>query len=72
MTEIGSAVVSIMPSARGFGRSLASQVGGDVDKVGKSFGSRFGSSFTSAFKVGGLTAGVPSAPLFRVGPEELG
>lgn len=50
MAEVGSAFVSILPSARGFGSKLQSEVGGDIDGAGKSMGSRFG----SAFKVGAL------------------
>lgn len=53
MAEVGSAFVSVLPSAKGFGRSLDSQIGGDV----KSSGSRMGKVFGSAMKVGLLAAG---------------
>lgn len=52
MAEVGSAFVSILPSARGFGSKLNSEVGGEVDSAGKATGSRFG----NAFKVGALAA----------------
>jgi hypothetical protein len=44
MAEVASAFVSIMPSAKGFGSKLDSQVGGDLDKSGKKMGSRLGSA----------------------------
>lgn len=44
MTEVGSAFVSIVPSAKGFGKKLDSDIGPDLDKSGKAGGKRFGSS----------------------------
>ena len=44
MTEVASAFVSILPSAKGFGRSLDSQVSGDLDRSGKTAGKRFGAA----------------------------
>lgn len=67
MSEVAAAFVTIVPSARGFGRKLESEVGPEVSRAGKSVGSKFG----GGFKVGATAAAVPSAPLFRVGPEEL-
>jgi phage-related protein len=52
MAEVGSAFVSILPSARGFGSKLQSDVGGEVDGAGQSIGSRFG----NFFKVAALAA----------------
>lgn len=52
MAEIASAFVSVLPSARGFGKSLDSQVSRDLDSSGKTAGKRFG----SALKVGALAA----------------
>ena len=46
--EVGSTYVSVMPSARGFGSKLSGQIGGDVDKAGKTSGSRFGKVFATA------------------------
>jgi len=48
--EIASAFVSILPSAKGFGSKLKSQVGGETNSVAKSLGGSFG-------KVFGLAAG---------------
>lgn len=50
MAEVGSAFVSILPSAKGFGRKLDSEVGGEVDSAGKRTGSRFG----TAIKAGAI------------------
>ena len=52
MAEVASAWVSILPSAKGFGSKLDSQISGDVDASGKKAGSKFG----SALKAGALTA----------------
>lgn len=52
MAEVGSAFVSILPSAKGFGSKLDSQVGGEVDSAGKKVGKGFG----TALKVGALAA----------------
>ena len=48
MAEIASAWVSLVPSTKGFGSKLTSQVGGEVDGAGKSMGSRFGKVFALA------------------------
>lgn len=50
MAEVGSAFVSVLPSARGFGSKLESEVSGEVGNTGKSVGGKFG----NAFKVGAL------------------
>jgi hypothetical protein len=50
IAEVGSTFVTVAPSARGFGRQLDSQIGGEV----KSSGSRSGKIFGGAMK---LTAG---------------
>lgn len=52
MAEVGSAYVSLMPSAKGFGSAMQSEIGPQVDGVGKSVGSKFG----TLFKVGALAA----------------
>lgn len=44
MAEVASAYVSIMPSAKGFGSKLNSQVSGDLDSSGKKLGSRLGTA----------------------------
>ncbi|HKY57658.1 MAG TPA: hypothetical protein VJL80_06445 [Aeromicrobium sp.] len=48
MTEVGSAYVSILPSARGFGRRLQSQVGPESDRAGSGIGKSFGKAFALA------------------------
>lgn len=52
MAEVGSAFVTVIPSAKGFGKSLDGQVGGDLDSSGKRAGTRFG----TGLKVGALAA----------------
>lgn len=52
MAEVASAYVSLMPSARGFGRGIDSQISGDLDSSGKRAGSRFG----GALKAGAIGA----------------
>jgi hypothetical protein len=52
MAEVGSAFVSVVPSAKGFGSKLDSEVGGELDSSGKKAGSRFG----SMMKVGAAAA----------------
>lgn len=49
MAEVGSAFVSVVPSAKGFGKKLDSEIGPDLDKSGKSSGKRLGSSMGGSF-----------------------
>lgn len=56
-TEVGSAFVTILPSARGFGRALNRQVGPAVADAGTSSGRRFASGFNAA-GLGALKTGV--------------
>ena len=49
MAEIASAYVSLIPSAKGFGSKMDSQLGGEVQSSGK----RLGSTFGKMFAVGG-------------------
>jgi phage-related protein len=53
MAEVASAFVSLLPSARGFGSKLDSEIGGEV----KSSGGRMGKVFGGALKVGAFAAG---------------
>lgn len=46
--EIGKAFVSILPSAKGFGRKLQSDVGGETGGAGKTLGMGFGKAFGAA------------------------
>lgn len=48
MTEVASAFVSLMPSARGFGSKLDSQISGDINSSGKKAGAGFGKVFAVA------------------------
>lgn len=48
MSEIASAYVSLLPSAKGFGPKLNTSIGPDVDKAGRLSGGRFGRLFFSS------------------------
>lgn len=48
MAEIGSAFLSILPSAKGFGSKLESEVGGEAKGAGKKIGTGFGKVFAVA------------------------
>ena len=61
MSEVGSAWVSVLPSAKGFGSKLESEVGGDVKGVGSKLGKGFGKAFALG---GGLIAAVGIKGLF--------
>lgn len=58
--EVGTAVVSIIPSARGFGRALQSQIGGDLSMVGTNAGRTMGGKTKVGF-LGSLGALAKSA-----------
>ena len=53
MSEIASAYVSLLPSAKGFGRKIESEIGGEVKKSGSKLGAGFGKMFALG---GGLVA----------------
>lgn len=61
MAEVGSAFVSILPSAKGFRSKLDSEVGGQIEASGKKAGSRFG----AALKMGAAAGGVLVAGMLR-------
>lgn len=63
MAEVASAYVSLLPSAKGFGRQLDSQIGPQIDTAGRSGGKRFGGTFGAAFK--GVLAGVGISTAIR-------
>lgn len=48
MTEVGSAWVSILPEAKGFGKKLQGDIGPQVSDTGKKSGSVFGGAFKLA------------------------
>lgn len=52
MAEVASAYVSLLPSAKGFGSKLGSQIGPDIDKSGKRSGISFGKLFAAGAALG--------------------
>lgn len=62
MAEVASAYVTILPSARGFGRKLESDVGNDTRKAGGSVGAVFGKAFLIA---GAAVIGAKVGSFFR-------
>jgi hypothetical protein len=62
VAEVGSAYVSILPSAKGFAGKLGSEIGPGVDKAGKDSGDRFGKVFARSY----------AGPLKAVGALALG
>ena len=63
MSEVATAFVTLMPSARGFGRGISSQIDGDVQRAGRTTGNRFG----GALAVGAKGALAPLAGLLAAG-----
>jgi tape measure domain-containing protein len=55
--DLGTAYVQILPSTKGLGRSLISQMDGPAEAAGRSAGSRLGSAVATAAKVGIMAAG---------------
>ena len=47
MSEVAVSYVSLLPSAKGFGRKLDSQIGGEVQSSGKRLGVGFGKMFAA-------------------------
>ncbi len=68
MVSVGSAFVSILPSARGFGPKLDSEVGGELGKSGKRSGGLFSKAFVAAGVVG-VAAGVAGFAKKAIGLE---
>ena len=67
MAEVASAYVSLLPSAKGFGRGISNQIGGELDTAGRSGGQRLGKGVSGGFlpSIKGLMG--PVAALFAVG-----
>lgn len=66
MSEVASAYVSLVPSAKGFGKGIQSQIGGDLDSAGKAGGKRLGGGLSSTFlpatkALAGAAAGIFAA-----------
>lgn len=53
MPEIGSTWVSVMPSAKGFGKELDRQVAGETEQAGANAGARFGKAFVAGSAIVG-------------------
>ncbi len=56
MAEVGTAYVSILPSAKGFGRALSRDIGPDLDRAGRQGGDDFGKGFQKGPGGGGFGA----------------
>lgn len=57
MAEVGTAFLSIVPSARGFGASLSSQMGPQMDSAGKAAGTRMSAGMKAGLLAGAVVAG---------------
>lgn len=66
MAEVGTTFVTVAPSAKGFLPKLSSQIGGDVEKAGRTSGSRFGKVFASASMSPLRAIGAAAVGLFAV------
>lgn len=66
MAEVASAFVSLMPSAKGFGRSSESQIGPQMNGVAKRTGSRFGKVFAYSSMSPLKAIGAAAVGLFAV------
>jgi hypothetical protein len=63
-TEVGSAYVTLIPSAKGFASKMQRELAGDVAKIGKSVGEDVGEAVGEE---GGKTAGSRFADTFKSG-----
>jgi hypothetical protein len=61
MAEVGTAFLSIVPSARGFGASLSSQMGPQMDSAGKQAGTRMSAGLKAGLLAGAVVAGAAAA-----------
>jgi hypothetical protein len=61
MAEVGTAFLSIVPSARGFGASLSSEVGPQMDAAGKQAGTRMSAGMKAGLLAGAAVAGAAAA-----------
>jgi hypothetical protein len=64
--EVASAYVSLLPSAKGFGKSTQRQIGPQMNSVAKTTGSRFGRVFASSTMSPLKAIGVAAVGLFAV------
>ena len=66
MTEVASAYVSLMPSARGFGSSMQRQINPQITSAAKTSGSRFGKVFAYSSMSPLKAIGAAAVGLFAV------
>lgn len=69
MAEVASAYVSLLPSAKGFGKALDGQIGGQLSASGKSGGSKMSAAIggvlkKSALGIGAAAGGILGTALF--------
>lgn len=57
MAEVGTAFLSIVPSARGFGAALSSEVGPQMDAAGKTSGKRMSAGMKAGLLAGAAVVG---------------
>lgn len=69
MAEVGTAYVSLVPSARGFAAKMQSELGGDIARIGSTSGDEYGRKFSDSARkgVGGRAKSV-FAGLAKAGP----
>ena len=66
VTEVASAWVSLVPSARGFGKRLDSEVSGEVSRSGGGIGKKFGGALkVGALGVAGAAGGILGTALLK-------
>lgn len=67
MSEVASAWVTLIPSAKGFAKRTEAELSGDVEKVGQSQGKRMGGGMSAmlgkTLKVGAVGAAVAAGGL---------
>lgn len=51
-TEVGSAYVSLIPSAKGFGAKMQRELGGEIGRAGDATGKQYGDKFSSTAESG--------------------
>lgn len=64
MAEVANAYVSLLPSARGFGKGIQAEIGGDLDRAGREGGKRLGSGIGGSALVAAKSFVGPLAAVF--------
>jgi hypothetical protein len=70
MAEVGSAWVSVLPDARGFGSKLSKQVGGEVSSGGRGIGTKLGSAMKLGLAGAVVGAGVAAVSFIKGAMDE--